>query len=83
MSETKAMVLVLGFDFPLSAGFFERGWREEILPMPEIEASFLHPFSYAPLKEEGHTCGELLGWSPTPPANPFSKPLIVSHEKWL
>ena len=29
------------------------GWREEIRPMPEIEASFLHPFSYAPLRSRG------------------------------
>ena len=29
------------------------GWREELLPMPEIEASFLHPFSYSPLGEGG------------------------------
>ena len=27
------------------------GWREEIPPMPEIKASFLYPFSYAPLGE--------------------------------
>ena len=38
------------------------GWREEILPMPDILASFLYLFSYAPLGERRHT-------------NPFSKPL--------
>ena len=26
------------------------GWREEILPLPEIQAPFLHPFSYLPLR---------------------------------
>ena len=36
-----------------------RGWREEILHMPEIQASFLYPFSYAPLGEGGHISGEL------------------------
>ena len=31
------------------------GWREEILHMPEIQASFLCPFSYAPLgRRETH-----------------------------
>ena len=34
------------------------GWREKILPVPEIAASFLHPFSYAPLGEGGHISGE-------------------------
>ena len=35
-------------------GLADRGaWREEIRPMPEIEASFLHPFSYAPLRRMG------------------------------
>ena len=38
------------------------GWRKEILPTPEIETSFLHPFSYAPLGEEGHISGELFAW---------------------
>ena len=31
------------------------GCREETLPKPEIEASFLHPFSYTPLWEKGDT----------------------------
>ena len=50
--------------------------------MPEIQASFLYPFSYAPLGEGGHISGELLelflGFvcRQPPPANPFSKPLI-------
>ena len=26
-------------------------WHQEILPLPEIEASFLHTFSYPPLEE--------------------------------
>ena len=49
--------------------------------MPEIDASFLYPFSYAPLGEGGHISGELLGsfsgfvCRQPPPANPFSKPL--------
>ena len=29
------------------------GWREEILPMPEIQAPFLCPFSYATLRRRG------------------------------
>ena len=34
------------------------GWREEILPMPEIQTSFLCPFSYAtPLGEGEHNSG--------------------------
>ena len=33
-----------------SEGLADRGgWREEILPMPETDASFLHPFSLCPL----------------------------------
>ena len=52
------------------------GWRQDILPMPEIEASFLHPFSYAPLGEEGHFWRTLLPalgvvGCPPPTANPF------------
>ena len=40
-------------------GLVDRGgWREEILPIPEIEVSFLRPFSYAPLGEGGHISGE-------------------------
>ena len=35
------------------------GWREETLHMPEIQASFLCTFSYAPLGEGGHIAGEL------------------------
>ena len=27
------------------------GWREDILRIPEIQASFLYPFAYAPLGE--------------------------------
>ena len=48
------------------------GWREESLQRPEIQASFLYPFSYAPLGERGHISGELFGLflgaclSPTP-----------------
>ena len=35
-------------------GLAERGgWHEEILHRPEIQASFLYPFSYAPLGEGG------------------------------
>ena len=36
-----------------------RGWREEILQKPEIQASFLYHFPYAPLGEGGHISGEL------------------------
>ena len=61
----------------------QRGWREETLQRPEIQPSFLYPFSYAPLGEGGHISGEpsgpLLGvcLSPTPSANPFSKLLTM------
>ena len=53
--------------------------------MPEIEAAFLHPFSYAPLRRRGtHFCTTfLLFWgfvSRQPcPANPFSKPLPIEN----
>ena len=41
-------------------GLADRGdWREETLHMPEIQTSFLYPFSYAPLGEGGHISGEL------------------------
>ena len=58
------------------------GCREETLSVPEIEASFLYPFSYAPLGEGGHATGEFSGvflgvvCSQPPPANLFSKPLL-------
>ena len=37
------------------------GWREETLQRPEIEASFLYPFSYAPLGEWGQISGDFFG----------------------
>ena len=46
------------------------GWREEIRPMPEIEASFMHPFSYAPLRRKGPVFRGLLVANPLPPT-PF------------
>ena len=53
------------------------GWREEILDAPGVQASFLYPFSYAPLGEGGHISGELF-WrflgvclSPTPSRQPL------------
>ena len=55
------------------------GWREEILHMPGIQASFLYPFSYAPLGEEDTFLENVFGsfWGfvcrQPPPANPFSK----------
>ena len=48
-----------------------------------MKASFLYPLSYAPVGEGGHISGELfwlfLGFvcRQPPPANPFSKPLIL------
>ena len=50
-------------------GWRTEGWREEILPMPEIEASFLHPHSYAPLGEGGTHFWRTfwLVWSPEVP----------------
>ena len=53
------------------------GWREETLPMPGIEASFLHPFSFAPLRRMGTHflrtfwlyCGGC--WSPAPSRQPL------------
>ena len=59
------------------------GWREETLQGPEIQASFLYPFSYAPLGEWGHISGELFGLflgvclSPTP----SRQPLFETSEK--
>ena len=53
------------------------GWHEEILHLPEIQASFLYPFSYALLGEGGHISGELFGLflavrlSPTPSRQPL------------
>ena len=53
------------------------GWREETLQRPEIQASFLYPFSYAPLGKWGHISGELFGLflgvclSPTPSRQPL------------
>ena len=51
------------------------GWRDEILHMPEIQASFMYPFSYAP--KGGHTSGKRF-WlffgiclSPTPSRQPL------------
>ena len=39
-------------------GLADRGGGQEgIPPVPEIEASFLYPFSYAPLGEGGHIFG--------------------------
>ena len=54
------------------------GWRKEILQKPEIQASFLYPFSYAPLGEGdtflenfiGSFCGGLFVANPLPPT-PF------------
>ena len=56
------------------------GWREEILPMPEIQTSFLCPFSYATLRRRGtqfwgSICavfGDFLVANPLPPT-PFSE----------
>ena len=68
-------------DQKFEKGLADRGgWRQEVLPKPEIEATFLHPFSYAPLGEEGHNSGELLGSlvaNPLPPT-PFLRKSVVS-----
>ena len=61
------------------------GWRKHILPKPEMQASFLHPFSYPPSNQKGHNSGErsfavfwaLLVAKP-PPANPFFKRMRLS-----
>ena len=61
------------------------GWHEEILPMPEIQASFLCPLFHVTLKRRGHNSGDqfliindafwaLLATNPIPPTT-FSKPL--------
>ena len=65
-----SVLLVRGFE----KGLGDRGgWREEI----EIQASFLYPFSYAPLGEGGHISGGLF-WlflevclPPTPSRQPL------------
>ena len=74
---------ISGMPKPNSIRSFEKGLadkggcREEILPMPEIAASFLCPFSYAPLGEGGHITGEhflaVFGvcLSPTPSRQPL------------
>ena len=53
------------------------GWREEILPMQEVQASFCTLFIISPLGEVGHTSGDssccvlaLLVANPLPPT-PF------------
>ena len=54
-----------------------QGWREEILRRPELQASFLYPFPYAPLGEGEHISGEFWGLflgvclSPTPSRQPL------------
>ena len=72
------------------------GWREEILPMGEIQTSFLCPFSYATISRRGTQFWEsIIGciWGPVsrqpPPRQPFSKPLkqpillgILGQECW-
>ena len=58
---------------------YEGGWREEILPIPEIQTSFLCPLSYATPRRRGtHFWGSIfwcvlgpVGRQP-PPADPFS-----------
>ena len=62
------------------------GWREDTLQRPEIQASFLHPFSYAPLGEGGHISGEIIGLflgvclSPTPSRQPLFETSEVFKE---
>ena len=60
------------------------GWREEILHMPEIQASFLYPFSHPSLGEGGH----ISGWSSSqsrvtggqqPIGNPYIFLLFLLH----
>ena len=86
--------LQIASDFPslpAISGVSKRGWRTERVGakksfLPEIESSFLHPFSYAPLGEGGHISGEFLGFlggfvsCQQPPANPFSKPLRIAMD---
>ena len=59
------------------------GWRKEILHMPEIQACFLYPFSYAPLGEGGHISGEpfLLQFGGLFVANPCRQPLFETSDK--
>ena len=63
-----------------------RGWREDILPMPQrMRPHSLHLLSYGPPRRRG-TCSWRIFWPVSlglvtvcrqpPPANPFSKPLI-------
>ena len=80
------MILIRSFE----KGLADRGgWREEILHMPEIQASFLYPFSYAPLGEGGQISGELFGLfsgdclSPTPSREPlFETSDLNTHKKF-
>ena len=61
----------------------QRGLARRDFPMPEIEASFLHPFSYAPLGEGGthfwRTFWLVLGVCLV--ANPLRQPLFKPSEK--
>ena len=51
--------LVIGAAHADHEGLADRGGRrEETLHMPEIQPSFLYPFSYVPLGEGGHISGE-------------------------
>ena len=75
----------------------QRGWRtkgvvaKKSFLCQRLKASFLYPFSYAPLGEGGaYYCillANFFGWiggfvcRQPPPANPFSKPLILEGSK--
>ena len=68
-----------GFEKGLADG---GGWREEILPMPEIQASFLHSFSYPSFRRRGTLSGDLFlaaFWALLV-ANPSRQPLFETSE---
>ena len=75
-------------ELQLSQPCFEKGlagrggWREEILQRPEIQASFLYHFSYAPLGEGRHISKELFGsfWAVCLSPTPSRQPLFETSE---
>ena len=58
------------------------GWREEILPVPEIQASFCILLPIPPLGEDGHNSGQQFCcvWGPVSRPTPSRQPLFETSE---
>ena len=70
---------VQNFPRNFEKGLAERGgWREEILPTPEIQASLLHPFSYSSFRRFWGTILLHLGLCQAP--TPSLQPLLETSE---